>query len=287
MTVTLTRPLVEDLPRVVAALASFQTEDEGAAQLHPGEIGWNQKDGAEALQKAMRVWERDGEPIVIGMGDGAVVRLAVSPTVANDEAVATSIADDLADEGVGSAEVRYGPELRRTLHARGWTDGEAWACFTSDLSYRVPDRGLRLAVIDGAVAEPLGELIARDVVCVHRASWERSAFTTEQFQTMATGPAFGTARFLVLYAGNVPVATACVWSAGPGRPGLIEPLGVDREQRGHGYGRAIVNACATALRDMGASSMRVASPVTQWPAVPLYAATMRRLPDVRDFLRPA
>lgn len=292
MAVTLRTPPVEDLPRVATALASFQADDNGPAQLHPGDVDWNQRDGAKSVGKAMRVWERDGEPIVIGMGDDEVIRLAVSPTVASDEAVAAAIAADLTGDGglgagVSSAEVRYGDALRRALQSRGWTEGEAWACFTADLSRPIPEHGLRLEVIDGTTEQTPDEAIVRDVVTAHLASWERSTFSTAKFHAMAGGAAFRRARFLVLYAGDVPVATACAWSAGRGRPGLIEPLGVDRQHRGHGYGRSIVNACAIALRDLGASSMRVATPVTQWPAVPLYAATMRRLPDVRDFVRPA
>ncbi|MCH8628414.1 GNAT family N-acetyltransferase [Arsenicicoccus piscis] len=295
-------PSVADLPRVLAALASFQTDDDGPPQLHPGDVGWGQKDGAAALAHQIRVWEREGDPVVIGVGDASVMRLAVSPTVAEDEALAVSIADDLAGDGViggpvASAEVRYGGALRRTLHARGWTPGDAWACFTRDLSRPVPAPALRVEVVDGAsgatgadaeTADEIGdETVVRDVVAAHLAAWHRSTFSVEKFRAMAAGPAFRRARFLVLHADDAPVATACVWSAGPERPGLIEPLGVGREHRGHGHGRAIVDACAWALRELGASSMRVATPVTQWPAVPLYAATMRRLPDVPDFVRPA
>ena len=293
MTITVSTPLAADLPRVIAALASFQSDDGGPAQLHPGDVGWHQREGADATARAVRVWERDGEPIVIGMSDGEVIRLAVSPLVADDAEVAARLGDDLGGhgsfgDGVASVEVRHGAALRRTLQARGWTDGEAWACFTLDLSDPVPAHGMRLAAVDGAAVDgsAAGGAIVRDAVAAHLAAWERSTFTTDRFHAMAAGPAYSRARFLVLYAGHVPVATACVWSAGPGRPGLIEPLGVSRKHRGHGYGRAMVSACAAALRDLGASAMQVSTPATQWPAVPLYAATMRRLPDVCDLTRP-
>ncbi len=298
MTITVSTPLAADLPRVIAALASFQNDDGGPAQLHPGDVGWHQREGADATARVLRVWERDGEPVVIGMGDGEVIRLAVSPLVADDAEVAARLGDDLGGrgsvgDGVASVEVRHGAALRRTLQARGWTDGEAWACFTLDLSDAVPAHGMRIAAVDGAAVDgaavdgaALSEAVVRDAVAAHLASWERSTFTTDRFHAMAAGPAYSRARFLVLYAGHVPVATACVWSAGPGRPGLIEPLGVSREHRGHGYGRAMVSACAAALRDLGASAMQVSTPATQWPAVPHYAATMRRLPDVCDLTRP-
>lgn len=295
MSVELTTPLVEDLPRVIAALATFQGDDTAAAQLHPGDLGWCMGDGAAAVARLLRVWSRDGCPVAIGLLDAvtgaSVIRLAVAPTVREDETVAARIADDLGGRDLlsreaASAEVRFGSALQQALRERGWNDGDGWACFTLDLSCPLPSHPLRQVVVDGSVPRAAPDAVVRDMVRAHRAAWKRSTLTVEKWHEMAVGPAFRQGRWIVLYAEDVPVATAAVWSAGPGRPGLIEPLGVDRDHRGQGYGRAIVNACAAELGDMGASSMRVATPVTQWPAVPLYATTMRQLPDVPDLNRP-
>lgn len=284
---------MDELARVIVASASFQGDDEGPAQLHPGDVGWHQKDGPEGVARSLRVWERNHEPVAIGTLDNeaSIIRLAISPAVADDPRVAARITDDLDSGSIlraesASAEVRYGAALQRSLRERGWAEGDAWACFTLGLSRSLPDHRRRLAIIDGAETGIPDEMTVGDIVAAHRMSWDRSAFTTDKWHAMARGAAFRQGRSLVLYAEDKPVATATVWSAGPGLPGLIEPLGVARDQRGRGYGRAIVNACAAALRDLGASSMRVATPVTQWPAVPLYAATMRRLPDVHDLVRP-
>lgn len=222
----------------------------------------------------------------------SVIRLAVSPSVVDDDAVATCIADDLDGRALlphasASAEVRFGTALQSTLRDRGWTRGEGWACFIMDLSRAIPSQPLRVVTLHGAAAAPPADTVVDDVVAAHLGAWDRSTFTSEKWRVMATGPAFRQARFVLLYVDDVPVSTAAVWAAGPGRPGLIEPLGVDRDRRGLGYGRAIVNACAASLRDMGAGSMRVATPVTQWPAVPLYTATMERLADVHDLVRPS
>ncbi|GAA1558013.1 MULTISPECIES: GNAT family N-acetyltransferase [Dermacoccus] len=276
-------------------METFQGDDAGPAQLHPGDLGWNMRDGAASAAKVLRLWSHNGDPIAIGMldtdTDASVIRLAVSPTVGDDETIATRIADDLDGRDLlpqepASAEVRFGSALQQVLRDRGWTDGDGWACFTSDLSHPTPSHPVRKAVVDGSAAEGVPDAVVHDIVRAHLAAWERSTLTVKKWHEMAVGPAFRHGRFIVLYADDVPVATAAVWSAGPGRPGLIEPLGVDRDQRGRGYGREIVNACAAELRDMDASSMKVATPVTQWPAVPLYEATMRRLPDVPDLVRP-
>ncbi|WP_408652342.1 GNAT family N-acetyltransferase [Jatrophihabitans sp.] len=69
---------------------------------------------------------------------------------------------------------------------------------------------------------------------------------------MAAGITYRQARCPVGYDDEgVAVAAATVWSAGPGRPGLLEPVGVHQDHRGGGYGRSITLAAAAALRDMG------------------------------------
>jgi ribosomal protein S18 acetylase RimI-like enzyme len=77
-----------------------------------------------------------------------------------------------------------------------------------------------------------------------------------------------------------------VWSAGPGRPGLIEPLGAHRDHRGRGHGRSITLACAAALRELGASSALVCTPSSNVGGVAAYvSAGFRRLPDSHDLHR--
>lgn len=72
---------------------------------------------------------------------------------------------------------------------------------------------------------------------------------------MAAGLPYADARFLVAYDDQgEAVAAVTVWSAGPGRPGLLEPMGVHREHRGHGYGTAITLAAAATLQALGSSS---------------------------------
>ena len=85
---------------------------------------------------------------------------------------------------------------------------------------------------------------------------------------------------------DAAVAVATVWSAGEGRPGLLEPLGVHRDHRGHGHGTAISLAAAAALREMGASSATVCTPSSNVGGVATYAAAgFKVLSDVTDFRR--
>lgn len=77
-----------------------------------------------------------------------------------------------------------------------------------------------------------------------------------------------------------------VWSAGPGKPGVLEPMGVHAEHRGHGYGRAISVAAAAALREMGACSAMVCTPGANVGAVATYrSAGFQELPERRDRTR--
>jgi ribosomal protein S18 acetylase RimI-like enzyme len=124
---------------------------------------------------------------------------------------------------------------------------------------------------------------------VQRAAFDGSRFTDERWHAMAAGLPYADARCLVAYddQGNA-VAAVTVWSAGPGKPGLLEPMGVHREHRGHGYGKAISVAAAAALQALGSSSALVCTPSSNVGAVATYrSAGFQPLPEVRDRYRDA
>nr|BFE81800.1 hypothetical protein GCM10020093_044010 [Planobispora longispora] len=167
------------------------------------------------------------------------------------------------------------------LAGDGWNAGEPWTPLRRDLTRPVKDPGVRIEVI--------GPERAHVRTAVQRAAFDRSTFTDERWHAMAAGPPYADARCLVAYDGRgEAVAAVTVWSAGPGRPGLLEPMGVHREHRGHGYGKAITVAAAAALQDLGSSSAIVCTPSSNAGAVAAYeSAGFRRLPEVRDHCRDA
>ena len=124
---------------------------------------------------------------------------------------------------------------------------------------------------------------------VQRASFDGSTFTDERWHAMAAGSPYADAQCLVAYDNqDTAVAAATVWSAGPGRPGLLEPMGVHREYRGHGYGTAITVAAAAILRKLGSSSAIVCTASSNGGAVATYrSAGFEQLPEVRDLRRAA
>ena len=280
--ITLRTPDVDGLGSAVDALRSWQY-DGAPIQLHPGDLGWFWRFGADTTAAAVRTWSRDDQILAVGLLDGPnLLRLAIAPDAQHDTELARDLVADLTvpARGVLPAGEAYVEErsalLKQFLADDGWTEAEPWTPLSRDLADPVEDPGVQIVVTG---PERVAERTA-----VQRASFENSTFTEERWHAMAGGPAYADARCLVAHDqdGNA-VATVTVWSAGPGRPGLLEPMGVHREHRGHGYGKAISVAAAAQLRELGSSSAIVCTPSDNVGAVATYeAAGFRQLPQVRD-----
>jgi ribosomal protein S18 acetylase RimI-like enzyme len=159
-------------------------------------------------------------------------------------------------------------------------------CTVQSNSPRENDRWVPKAAVGSAVGAqtanttpnaPTGSLVQELLV---KDGWEHA---------MAAGAAYVDARCLIgRNAQGEAVAGVTVWSAGPGKPGLIEPMGVHRAHRGHGYGQAITVAAARALRELGSSSAVVCTPAFNVGAVATYqSAGFEPLPETRDVYRDA
>lgn len=286
MGIELTTPDVRQLEDVVRVLGGWQ-EDTAPLQLHPGDLGWLWRHGASFVAGSVRAWVSGGSVVALGMLDGPdVLRLAVPPARQDDQALAERLVSDLATplcrvlpSGVVSVEAAHGSAVQTALSGRGWSDGEVWQPLARDLAGPVEEIALHVEVVrpgDGA-----------DFTAVHRAAWGNPAFTDEVFRTMTTGRPFGAARCLLGRDDDgVPVAGVTVWSAGPGRPGLIEPMGVHPEHRGRGHGTAICRAAARELRELGASRAEVCTPASLGSAIATYrAAGFEALPERTDRTR--
>lgn len=272
VTVTLRTPTKADLADLLSALGRWQ-RDGAPVQLHPGDVGWFQRFGEDALLAALRGWWLESRLVAVALLDGAeVARLALAPALWGDASLAERLAADLAGpdrgvlgEGRVSVEAPAGSVVRDALAARGWELGEPWTPLARDLVAPVEDPGLRVAEVDPSRVE------AR--VTVQRAAFDRSTFSAERWEAMAAGPAYADARCLLGYdADGTAVAAATVWSAGLGHPGLLEPVGVHRDHRGRGHGAAISRAAAATLRELGASSAVVCTRSSNVAAVATYRA---------------
>lgn len=283
MAMVLGRPGVDGLGRAVHVLREWQY-DGAPMQLHPGDLGWFWRFGAEATAAAVRTWSRNGEILAIGLLDGPeLLRLTIAPDAQRDEELARQLVQDMAEprrgvliEGRVYVEAPVGALVHDLLAEEGWNADEPWTPLRRDLAEPVEDPGVRIEVI--------GPERAHVRTAVQRAAFDRSTFTDERWHAMAAGSPYADARCLVAYddQGNA-VAAATVWSAGPGKPGLLEPMGVHREHRGHGYGKAVSVAAAAALRELGSSSATVCTPSSNVGAVATYAsAGFRPRPETRD-----
>jgi ribosomal protein S18 acetylase RimI-like enzyme len=288
MAIVLDTPAVDGLGDAVDALREWQS-DHAPMQLHPGDIGWFWRFGAEATAAAVRTWSRRGRILAVGLLDGsALLRLTIAPDAQQDDEVAQQLAQDLTEPERGvlmtgrvNVEAPAGALVQDVLRECGWKTDEPWTPLRCDLSEPPNDAGVRI------------ELIGRDQAevraAVQRASFDRSTFTVDRWHAMAAGVPYADARCLLAYDDRgSAVAAVTVWSAGPGRPGLLEPMGVHRNHRGKGYGRAVTVAAAAALADLGSSSAIVCTPSANVGAVPTYrSAGFRQLPEVRDRYRAA
>jgi ribosomal protein S18 acetylase RimI-like enzyme len=288
MAIVLGQPTVDGLNEVVAVLREWQ-HDAAPLQLHPGDLGWYWRFGAEATAEAVRTWSRDGRILAVGLLDGpTLLRLTSAPDARRDQALAQQLVEDVSEPERGvlppgkvNVEAPTGALVHDLLFEAGWQADEPWTPLRRELTEPVPDLGLRV--------EAIGPERAREWTAVLRASFANSTFTVERWQAMAAGSPYADARCLVAYDdhGNA-VAAVTVWSAGPGQPGLLEPMGVHRDHRGHGYGRAITVAAAAALRELGSSSAVVCTPSANVGGVATYeSAGFQRLPERRDRYRDA
>lgn len=288
MAIELGKPGVVGLSEAVRVLREWQY-DGAPMQLHPGDLGWFWRFGAEATAAALRTWSRDGQILAVGLVDGSeLLRLTIAPDAQRDEELAQQLVEDVTEpergvliKGRVYVEAPMGALVQDLLSGCGWNADEPWTPLRRDLTEPVEDPGVRIEVI--------GPDQAHVRAAVQRASFDRSTFTEERWHVMAAGLPYADARCLVAYddRGNA-VAAVTVWSAGPGKPGLLEPMGVDREHRGHGYGKAITVAAAAALQGLGSSSAVVCTPSSNVGAVATYrSAGFQQRPEVRDRRRDA
>ncbi|MGO1315558.1 MAG: GNAT family N-acetyltransferase, partial [Cellulomonadaceae bacterium] len=229
---------MRDLPRLAAELSDWQS-DRAVPQLHPGDLGWHSLVGPARTAADLRVWARDGETVALAMLDGPdLVRMAIDPSAHDDDELARQIGSDVSDPDAGvlaageaAIEARGARSLRGFLAHAGWTAAEPWTPFRRDLS-RPIDRGP--ADRADIRVEAAGPDRAEAWVAVHWSAFKGTPFrdvdrrrVLGRWRTMADGPFAHLARHLIAVdRDDRAVAVTTVWSAGPGRPGLIEPMGV-------------------------------------------------------------
>ncbi|WP_394253553.1 GNAT family N-acetyltransferase [Arthrobacter pityocampae] len=300
MDVDLRIPGLDELDGISRALGEWH-HDNGPLHLHPGDLGWYSLRGAAATAAATRVWSSGNTALAIALIDGPqLLRFAMDPARHQDESLARRIVADVGepatgvlDAGSATIEARGASALSGQLAKEGWVPDEPWTPLRRDLTGPVEVTGLRVETVEPDSTD--------EWVAVHWSAFRETPMPEERvrsfvhgWRTAAKGPFFGSARILALHndsdndtdAVAVAVAVATVWSAGVGRPGLIEPMGVHQDHRGRGYGTMMTRAAAAALREMGSSSAAVCAESSNAGAVSTYlAAGFTAHPEVSDWRR--
>lgn len=136
---------------------------------------------------------------------------------------------------------------------------------------RMPDSSFHLRAASAADVPLIAQFI-RELAEYERAPQDAVA-TEEQLRAVLFG-AEPAAHVLLAFAGDGPVGFAVYFfnfSTWLGRPGLyLEDLFVRPDQRGHGYGRALLEALARIAHERGCGRMEWA--VLDWnePAIQFY-----------------
>lgn len=295
MTIVMRTPGVSELSSVALTLANWQADD-GAMQLHPGDLGWHSTNGMDATAQALRTWSVGNRILAVGLLDGPrLLRMAVHPELCDDDECARQLARDVGNPqhgvlptGAVTIETRGTPSFSEALSSAGWQPDEPWTPLHRDLTDPVPEPEVLVEVIGPGRAD--------DWVSVHWSAFRDAPLTEENrhrrlhgWMNMAASPFYSSARSLAAVDDhNELVAVSAVWTAGEGRPGLIEPMGVHRDHRGHGYGKAVTISAAINLRAMGASCAVVCAESSNIAALSTYesAGFTANMP-VADLRRPA
>ncbi|KAK3187302.1 hypothetical protein K4F52_003933 [Lecanicillium sp. MT-2017a] len=276
MEITLATPSPDSLEAITATLASWQG-DSTPNHIHPGDLGWFQRSGAEKTAASIRTWySADGTILAIGLLDGDdLLRATTAPSARGDETLARAMAADIADPAKGilpagnvSFDISADALVREHVAAvEGWADADEWTWLSMDLTVGASKglHNMRVEIV--TTSEQVQQSIN-----VHGLAFSGSTFTEEKWHAMAASPASKVtgARSLLLYEGDEPVGAATVWSAGAGKPGILEPVGVSEKYQRRGLGTALCRAAAAELKNMGASSAVVATPSSNAAAVATY-----------------
>ncbi|MFJ5696608.1 GNAT family N-acetyltransferase [Arthrobacter sp. NPDC093139] len=292
MDVNVRTPDVNELNQILRVLKQWQYDD-GPLHLHPGDLGWYSLRGAAATAAATRVWSYGDTALAIALVDGPqLLRFAMDPARHQDESLAIRIVADVGepatgvlDAGSATIEARGAWALSEQLAKEGWLPDEPWTPLQRNLAAPVEVAGLRIETIEPDCTD--------EWVSVHWSAFRGTPIPdgrlrnfVDGWRAAAEGPFLDSARILSLYDDSHAVAVAAVWSAGAGRPGLIEPMGVHQEHRGRGYGTIMTRAAAAALREMGSSSATVCAESSNTGAVSTYlAAGFSAHPEVTDWRR--
>jgi len=273
---------------MVAALQDWARPDCYAAGFHVGDLGWHLRLDDDQVEGSILCVEDGAEIVATGIVEGShSLYSAIKPGRLYDVQLAEALTE-LVDAAPSTHEIHVeaAPQsaFRSVLSGRGWLiDPAAWVVLYRNLT--AAD-----AVPADELASPLtSESDIADRVVIQRSAFKGSTFTVRRWHQMAASPGYDAALDLIRRneAGQA-VAAATGWSAGPGKCGILEPVGTHADHIGAGHGRAVTSGVIAALAQAGASGVAVHTPASNLAAVTTYERCgMRQVELTHAMLRPA
>ena len=254
----------------IAGLAEWAPRHGPVTGLHAGDIGWHLRLDDADLDGTIVV-ARDGpELVAAAVVESEGLRPTLRPDRKDDEELAAALgalAQSLTGAGIEVfCDAAPDSALRAWLIAREWSlDPDPWALFYRPLS-----------AADAALGEGLAHPVetdddVRDRVNVQFNAFQRSTFSVDRWHQMAAGPGYRRELDLLRRDDDgMPVSGATAWMAGPGRVGILEPVGTHRDHVARGHGQAVTLAAVGAVARAGASGVTVQTPLSNGSAVGAY-----------------
>lgn len=264
---------VDRVGEVIEALSGWQPRFGCSSGLHPGDVGWRLREPAAQFARLLSVWRDPASTIVAValLDEPRRLRVAVAPDREADHVLASTLAaalGELLPPGEAFVDLPSGPPL---VAVRLVADGYEAEPDLEPLLYRALGSGDAGLPPDVRPVRDDAEASAR--VDVQHSAFAGSTFTMEKWRRMASYPGYHRSLDLVAWTPQgVAAAAATAWSAGPGRCGLLEPVGTHPDHRRAGFGHRVIAGACSALAQLGASGVAVHTPASNTAAVAAYRA---------------
>jgi GNAT superfamily N-acetyltransferase len=261
----------EEASVATEALDSWLAPTTYGGNLQSGDIGWLLRLDDESIDGTLHIVADGGESVAVLMADGPVARPALRPDRLHDLSLALillELTETLMPNGEAFTEAPSGSTYRTVLSSAGWViDPDPWV-----ILYR-PLTGADGEYVDEQATTLTSDEDIADRVAVQRSAFEKSTFTVARWHQMAAGPTYDPGlEWLRRTRDGEPAAGATGWSAGPGKCGMLEPVGTHPDHRREGHGVAVSRAAIAALARAGASGVTVHTPADNAAAVAAYRA---------------
>ncbi|MGC4191178.1 MAG: GNAT family N-acetyltransferase [Thermomicrobiales bacterium] len=261
-------PRADEMDDIGAALIRWGASDPLATGMQAGDFGWLLRNGAAWMTQRFLVCTDDGGEIVAGgfrEGDDGLW-LQVDPARFFDASMAQVIVDGLQEVGLREVSGPAAPSaVRAELARRGATvDPDPWPHLWKPLT------DADLAEVPNVFSTGEEALIA-ERIAVQRSAFANSTFTREKWDAMAAGPLFRSELDLVaLNDAGTGVSALTAWLPEGMSCGVIEPMGTHRDHWRQGHGTRVLRASFAALRQLGATGVRVGVERKNAPAIAAY-----------------